>query len=65
VTSSGLLLKRLKKMICQKHEVNTADQETSKFMLEVKFLQNVDSSADQDIAKVQGAIIFYSPSPSH
>ena len=52
-------------MIRQKHEVNTADQETSKFMLEVKFLQNVDSSADQDIAKVQGAIIFYSPSPSH
>jgi len=52
--SSGLLLKVLKKMIGQKHEVNTADQDTPKLMHGVKFLQNIDSSTNQDIAKIEG-----------
>ena len=40
-------------MIGQKHEVNTADQNTPKFMRGVKFLQNIDSSTNQDIAKIE------------
>jgi len=51
--SSGLLLKILKKMIGQKHEVNTADQDAPNFMRGVKFLQNIDSSTNQDIAKIE------------
>ena len=43
-------------MICQKHEVNTADQDTPKFMRGVKFLQNIDSSTNQDIAKIEGTL---------
>jgi len=61
--SSGLLLKILKKMICQKHEVNTADQDTPNFMHGVKFLQNIDSYTIQDIAKIEGT--FNIGWPSH
>ena len=48
-------------MICQKHEVNTADQDTPKFMRGVKFLQNIDSSTNQDIAKIEGTFNICCP----
>ena len=49
-------------MIGQKHEVNTADQATPKFMHGVKFVQNIDSSTNHDIAKIEGTFNICCPS---
>jgi len=60
--SSGLLLKKIEENDLSKHEVNTADQDTPKFMRDVKFVQNIDSSTNQDIAKIEGTFNICCPS---
>jgi len=60
--SSGLLLKNIEENDLSKHEVNTVDQDAPKFMHGVKFVQNIDSSTNHDIDKIEGTFNICCPS---